>query len=925
VLQSADGVAAEPTGVLIGSRAGDRLENVGLGGIVTVSPPIRTSKLYLIFPAVSSAAAGNTAAGQPAQLPVGLAKIKIPALAKLRVATPSPATPFQLACGSGPTLTVDGHRYQTSVRGTIGDLINLSPVQLGLCTADNSLTLAAGRQWLSAAATNDLAVTSISLSTAASSAGQQDLAASPAPRRVQVLSWQADSRRLQVGPGSASYVEIHENVNVGWRASLAGRTLQAATLDGWQQAFIVPAGQGGTITLTYAPAATYHAGIIASAALLAILVMFAIVPRRRRRTGSEPPSPRAPDGNGPRWATAAGVALPTPSGPGPRWPALRRARATPITRTVLWLLPVTAVVLITGGPVMAVVPPLAALAWWRPRWLPAVAAAGFVAAGLVAATARTPTVLGSGPFSGAAQFCALAALAAALMPALPRSAAGTGADRRAGLGNGMRPASPERRGRLADDSAATQPFAAVDELVCYFDTVTEPSTIHLEIRVPARLDRQILRSAVIAAISAHPLASRRRAGRGPLSTSYVWEHPASLDIDPVSFTTFTSAAHLAATRSEFLARSPSLDTAPAALLLMASGQACDYLILNAHHAVMDGLSWLELLRDIGRRYRAAVAAPEGLAETQFSASEFPAPGPLDGAALPASADPSATAPPAALPVTARDFAGWISTRWRGLEARCRPPARIAGERGGGRGCGVHMVPLSDVPTTPRLADGGKATVNEVLVAGLIAAVGRWNADHAKRARPARITVPVNARGGQQPLAAGNLSRLVTISAARPEPGGDLTALLRAVSRQAREATQRTGPQVNASFRGLAAVPLPTAVKRRIVRAALRAAGPLLCDTAMLTNLGKVPDRPDFGQPGEVTMGLSGPAQMPRGLSVGVITAGGRMQLGIRYNRALLDDDAAVSFGATLVTALRELTGAAGPPGTTSASALADEA
>ncbi len=75
---------------------------------------------------------------------------------------------------------------------------------------------------------------------------------------------------------------------------------------------------------------------------------------------------------------------------------------------------------------------------------------------------------------------------------------------------------------------------------------------------------------------------------------------------------------------------------------------------------------------------------------------------------------------------------------------------------------------------------------------------------------------------------------------------------------------------------------------------------------MLTNLGNVPDPPDFGQAAGVTMAFSAQAQLPRGLTVGAITAGGQLQLTLRYNRALFDATAADKFAAGLVTALGEV-------------------
>src|SRR5262249_33090080 len=55
---------------------------------------------------------------------------------------------------------------------------------------------------------------------------------------------------------------------------LNGQSLTPVRLDGWQQGFIVPAGAGGVITMTFAPATLYHVGLALS--VLAILGLLAI-------------------------------------------------------------------------------------------------------------------------------------------------------------------------------------------------------------------------------------------------------------------------------------------------------------------------------------------------------------------------------------------------------------------------------------------------------------------------------------------------------------------------------------------------------------------------------------------------------------------------------------------------------------------------
>ncbi len=420
VLKPALGLAAAPTGVFIGSPHSDRLAPVGLGGVVEVSPALRTDKLYLTLSAPSSTAAGNTAAGQPAQLPVGLASVSVPALSRLRLAAPAYGAPFHLSCGSGPSLSVDGHAYRTSVSGTLGDLIRLQPVQVRLCTPGSALSLPAGLQRLTAPSSAAFTITSLTLSnhSAAVALSQAQLTAAR-HRSMQVLAWQSDSRELRIGPGGASYIEVHENVNPGWTAALDGRPLRAATLDGWQQAFVVPAGRGGTITLSFRPAGLYHDGIIGSGVLLLILVAVAIGTGwlRRRR-------PRAADTEAGRSGPAcAPLEQRQPSSRpvrGSAWPSAllfvtglaHRGRI----RNLMILMPLAAVLMVAGGPVAVAVPVLAIIDNWRPKWRPWIAFGAMLAAGVTAAVARNPATLGSGPFSGTAQIFALLALAAALLP-----------------------------------------------------------------------------------------------------------------------------------------------------------------------------------------------------------------------------------------------------------------------------------------------------------------------------------------------------------------------------------------------------------------------------------------------------------------------------------------------------------------------------
>jgi arabinofuranan 3-O-arabinosyltransferase len=386
IVRPAAGLPSTPLTVQITSPDGTREASIGAGGLVRFATPLTTDRIDVSFPRVRQATI-VTSTGQLETLPVRLSQLSVPTLAGLRAVTPS--GPVSLACGQGPDLTVDGRVYQTSVSGTLGELSQYLPLAVRLCAPGGALTLGAGRHTLTAATPGTFAVTDLSLTSgtpspalASGAAGTSDAAgASGAARAVTIRSWQPDQGRLSIGRGSASYLEVHENYNPGWAAALNGQALTPVRLDGWQQGFVVPAGSGGAITLTFRPAATYHLALIAS--LLAAAILLALT----------------------AWSfLAAGQGGATMMGAGGE----RRGRG----RARIGVVGVTALILVAGGVVALVVPVLAWLAG-RVR-LPVLAFGAMVASGLLAAVRPFGTGL-LGPFGWPAQACALVALAAALI------------------------------------------------------------------------------------------------------------------------------------------------------------------------------------------------------------------------------------------------------------------------------------------------------------------------------------------------------------------------------------------------------------------------------------------------------------------------------------------------------------------------------
>ena len=199
------------------------------------------------------------------------------------------------------------------------------------------------------------------------------------------------------------------------------------------------------------------------------------------------------------------------------------------------------------------------------------------------------------------------------------------------------------------------------------------------------------------------------------------------------------------------------------------------------------------------------------------------------------------------------------------------------------------------------------SVNDLLIAALMATVSDWN--HARDGSRAQIKITMPVGDKDQAGSAGrwaNLSRLTTISARVP-PGAAPADLIADVARQTRAAKEHSGAQLDLGSRVLAAAPVPVAVKHMLLRTALRVAGPFFCDTSLISNLG-VAGTLAFGAMPVTQVWFSTSAHMPRGLSVGAVTAGGVLRLTFRYRRALMSGADAAEFAGMYVKVLDQFAG-----------------
>ncbi|MEC9053419.1 MAG: hypothetical protein VX747_13220, partial [Actinomycetota bacterium] len=119
----------------------------------------------------------------------------------------------------------------------------------------------------------------------------------PAPPTVAVAGAPA-TRVFELPVGRAGVLVSRENANPGWSAELdgaSGGSLGELTVDGWQQAWLVPTapGEDGRVVATFGPDLPYRAGLAVGALTLLLLLLGTLAATWRRGRRAQPVGPAA--------------------------------------------------------------------------------------------------------------------------------------------------------------------------------------------------------------------------------------------------------------------------------------------------------------------------------------------------------------------------------------------------------------------------------------------------------------------------------------------------------------------------------------------------------------------------------------------------------------------------------------------------------
>jgi arabinofuranan 3-O-arabinosyltransferase len=250
----------------------------GPNGDVRFDHPVRVDRFTVTVLASTLRASTDSVTGIARLLPVGIGEI-VPE--GIGVPAGQMLGTVDLGCASPSPLRVDGRPVPTRLHAPRADVLAGRPVQLQPCDPAG-LTLDAGQHQLRLAANSVLAPCSVVLR----QRGAQAPAATTTGRLL-VRKWSATDRAVMVTTSRSALLVVRENANTGWQATLNGTPLPALTVDGWQQAWLLPAGVVGMVQLRFRPQRVEVAGLVAGGGAVLVLIVLATA-RSRRRPGPSP-------------------------------------------------------------------------------------------------------------------------------------------------------------------------------------------------------------------------------------------------------------------------------------------------------------------------------------------------------------------------------------------------------------------------------------------------------------------------------------------------------------------------------------------------------------------------------------------------------------------------------------------------------------
>ena len=436
----------------------------------------------------------------------------------------------------------------------------------------------------------------------------------------------------------------------------------------------------------------------------------------------------------------------------------------------------------------------------------------------------------------------------------------------------------------AGDHGSALPLTLLDEALLHLQEARAQWNVQLEIGTDHHVEEAAFRKAVLSCCRRHPLARARLAPWKRLESSYHWDITDELDLDPVRVVDCPDSAALDRIRAEIFTPPLELDASPIMRIVLARRPGGDLVLMSVSHLIADGVGAVRLMQSIARAYRGEPDPPDPLPIAQ-----------------------------------ARDLGSFLAPKTRGekwsrqLEGLRRvreafdSPSRIAAVGGSdqdGFGFVFRVLEIGESTTPALLQRESGITINDVLIAALHLTVAAWNSEHDVPTDRIGVMMPINVRPSDRFWeVVSNMTSMVTVSTT-PDDRVDLATAAAAVSEQTTEV--RRADRANGLHDLLNATKKTPLVLKRLAPRLLPHTGDRFVDTAMLSNLGRVPEPPTFDADSSAPppeLWFSPPCDPTCSVAIGIATCGTRLSLVTRYRYEQFDAPAAERFTELFVARL----------------------
>ncbi|MEL0028979.1 MAG: condensation domain-containing protein, partial [Perlucidibaca sp.] len=273
------------------------------------------------------------------------------------------------------------------------------------------------------------------------------------------------------------------------------------------------------------------------------------------------------------------------------------------------------------------------------------------------------------------------------------------------------------------------PFNLLDQAFLNLDSPQEPWSVQLDMRVAGQVDPARLTQAFRAAMQSHPMTRGCLRPVSGYDTGYTWDIPDEVAQLPLEVVDVSGEGDLAQARARLQSHMVRLESSPPFAAMLARHPEGDYVMLNLSHVVGDGLSAFRLMTSVARHY---AGEPDPVPDFD----------PLE------KRDLTRLAGSRGFIERMRRLSLLIEHLWNSRTSPVRIRTRHAqdGAASDLPGYGFVTLELSPTEAGQVMARREKpATINDMLLAGLILAIAEWNRREGGEQGRVSIMMPVNLR------------------------------------------------------------------------------------------------------------------------------------------------------------------------------------